>query len=314
MTTRTWNGSTAALTNPADWTPAGAPQPGDTLVINAGTARASHLHLNKLNIELNGPVANAPVLELDGVKIGADTTIALSNDTPPVFNFTAAADIIAAGRNLNAGTILSAPNTPFNVTATLTIDIVPGAHGRPGTLVNQGTIGENYVGTLLIHGAPHTQLVNDGTLKLSGQATLAAAIDGCGTIDIGPDIIAGPLLFVPALTVDAPVGHGQTLQFIGPSSGGGGEVTLTDPGSFHALIRNFINAPDPFTPGLDDESITLAGIDVTSFSYKGDATHGVLTLDAGGSVAARLRFAGDYTTSSFDVATSAAGSTITVHP
>ena len=69
MTTRTWvGGGNDQASNPADWSPAGAPQPGDALVMDSGT------------INVAGNALAGDRLSLD--KNGATYTINVSGNTP----------------------------------------------------------------------------------------------------------------------------------------------------------------------------------------------------------------------------------------
>ena len=333
MATRTWNGGSDQLFHKAAWNPAGAPAPGDTLYIGTGTASASWTVLSGLQIYLNGQYlgltvpppapAPAPVLRLGQTIIAADTTISLGGTFGTGPN---TATIDAEGFNLNFGTItntaMKSAGPPDGPPTTLTID-VGGRSG--GTLVNEGTISVTAnifaPSTMIIHGDSRgSTLLNDALISSRGIIKLDIDVIGKGNIAFGAVFSRthdGPL-GGPTLEFERAVSQGQTVDFKASVAGpigtdSHGALILDDPAKFHGLIADFTNTGGGFGDVHPDE-IVLSGEDITSFSYRGNAAGGELTLREGCRTVAHLRFAGAYTTDDFQITHLTTGSVIETKP
>jgi hypothetical protein len=314
MTTRSWNGGTARFGAPDSWTPPGSPASGDTLFVGSGTAHAAWTVLSGLNVFLQtAPGAPAPsgspTLRLDEVVIGPDTRITLGGTQSSGMN---TATIVGGGVNWNRGTVDATAFVglgPNGTASTLTVQV-------PWLLVNTGTLEATPgafapLSTLVLTGG-HTGLVlNQGLVETDGIVRLDLDVLGLGTLGLGPTISESTLgpLAGPTLEAVDDVGTGQTVDFAWGGSDSHGTLMLDEPSTFHALIANFIASTDNVS-ALHTDQIALPGLNVTAFDYAGSGAGGVLTLQAGGQTVAQLRFAGSYTTSSFEVVHPTATSSI----
>lgn len=268
MATKTWTGAQSAdSSDPANWTPSGVPQAGDSPVINSGT-------ISLIGDNLNGDTLTAtPGASID-VGAGSDLKIQgeLYNQQPPSDPITV--DLAAGGTadiawdeyatvvvNATGGTLSSemyegAEQINIASGATLTAETISDDNAAltisgPGTLDVAGVVGAHWIG-----------------LALS-----PAAIIGNGTIT-GP----GPV------TIDSAVASGITLTMTYE----GDPVVLDKPWNFDGAIVDTDSYP---VASARTETVTLSGLEATSYT---DA-NGVLTLYQGDAVEAAYRVQSDYT-------------------
>ena len=115
-------------------------------------------------------------------------------------------------------------------------------------------------------------------------ASAVTSGDGLGALNVGA---TGTLEF------DAAVDATHGVDF----AAAGGTLALGDAGEFSGTLSDFIVS----------DAIDLLGQAITGLSYSGSTTSGVLTVTGAGGTIAELSFAGDYTTSSFSVASDGHG-------
>ena len=277
MTTKTWDGSNNTFTTAADWSPSGAPQPGDTAVINAGTVGIANATLNGLVIDLNGTAGSAPALDLSDSALGADSQLVANADG-------GVTTINAAGAVLNAGLIsFTGPSD-----ARFTTSLINGSDGSPAVLHNTGSIAAIGASPNFVTTDAGQTLANDGAISVWNPsndvqfAIIGPAITGNGSIMLDA--------YAQAELVHD-VGAGQTVQFFNNGIGNS-SLQLDDPADFHGTIAGFAAT----------DTITLRNTPFTSFNYAAtDAGSGVLTLTDNGATVASLAFTGSYQTSDFNL-------------
>ncbi len=280
MTTRTWDNSVNLFTSAADWTPQGVPQPGDIAVINGGTVTAPGL-LAGLNIQVTGNGTTVPTFFLADASLSSTTNLTLNNaasfgvGTPVTLNL--------VGRSENDG-VLTLLGSVIRVNAS------PDANNVGGTLVNTG-------GFNLVNSSPQVfassgsaTIENDGSFSVWNasntfqEPVFAAAVTGTGVIVLTPN---------GRLDLSQAVGSGQTFRFDGGASAGS-VLQIDSSAAFQGSISGFSSG----------DAISLTNTPENSFTYTStDATHGVLSILNGSTVIASLGFAGSYSQSSFNVAT-----------
>jgi hypothetical protein len=263
-----------------------------TLPIGSGTTTFRRTVLNTTAIRLAGRPADAATLYIDGVVLGAGTTVTTTNLAGDLGQYAFAGTLRAGGWNINRGTI-TATSSDFQRTATLDIDIVNSARPNAASpiFVNAGTVACNPMGIVDVHAdAPGSTLRNLGLISVAGHATLGTKVDGTGTIRLETAIPLHGFTATPELTTTAGIGAGQTIAFLG-----GDVLRVGDLANFHALITGFSGA---LTAGALDR-IELTGHDITSSVWKSNGGQGTLTLLEGTSVAGELRFAGSFAAAPF---------------
>ena len=131
MTNRTWvGGGNNQASNPSDWSPTGAPQPGDTLIISSGTMDVSGKALagDTLDLSVTGNTAN---IYLKG-DIAA--TAHVTEGSLHTFGGT----IRFVGSNLFSSHATAVFNS--NLTGSATLDII-GAGGMGSSVEVNGNVG-----------------------------------------------------------------------------------------------------------------------------------------------------------------------------
>lgn len=203
MTVRIWNGASAPLTTAADWSPAGAPQAGDSGVVAAGQVQADGMALDGFTLRLDGSGANPSSLEMTGGSLGAGMR---------VITTTGHVGTLALG-----GTVDHAGHISAGAGAAL------GLHFADVTseLVNTGVLAAASGGALASNGG---QIVNNGVIVANGGVlNLNTQITGAGKI----------LVNGGNLTLGQIVGSFQTLNL------NGGGVTLDQPFRFLATVAGW---------------------------------------------------------------------------
>jgi hypothetical protein len=304
-TTRTWTGGTNDIFRPEAWTPAGRPQPGDTLIIGPGTAlapadaEATSRSLIDLTILLDdgpGPVGSPflPTLSLSNTVIGHGTLI--ENRLPSPSFGASESEVIAVNRTVrNLGTIAENPGAPIG--NTLNIDI--GCHGN---LINEGTISGTTISNLNIEGGIGSRLVNDGTI--SGQGTtmdVGVPVLGDGTFDMSrganPGSNSGT---APTLEFHQSVDAAETIRVNDTT------LILDVPLKFLATIDDL--SVTPAGQFATDSSVVLKGRHATDLVFRND----VLTVRDGQQSIAHLRFSAGLNASDFLLTDTTAGSRIAI--
>src|SRR6185437_10798752 len=168
--TRTWFGGSDTFANPADWTPNGVPQAGDTAVVTAGSAAVPLGFADGVNFSLQGTSA-APA------EIGFRTAGAYSIGTLHVFGVDQI-DIGTGGQKvaLTTGGIHTSGGqlriTEFISGSTLAI------HGN-SSLANGATLDAHLIGTASL---PHGPVENDGTMTVNASTLAVGQLTGEGIV------------------------------------------------------------------------------------------------------------------------------------
>jgi hypothetical protein len=141
-------------------------------------------------------------------------------------------------------------------------------------------------------------VTNNGTIKAAtGTIEFASLVAGVGKFTIASGTV---------LQFDAAVAKGSTVAFATKT---GGDLRLLDSQEFGAAITGF--------GGIRADEIELRDINFNSgsfsMSYRGNSTHGVLTV-ADGSHTATLDFFGKYTLGNFHASSDPFGGTLIVDP
>ncbi|RYF21737.1 MAG: hypothetical protein EOO77_05475 [Oxalobacteraceae bacterium] len=179
MTTKAWHGTTGRLSNPANWSPAGAPISGDVAIINYGTVSAvADDFVPDLTIQLLAG-GLSPTLIVSSATIQATDQIAISSG--PGSNAT----LEIMGAVNNAGLISLGGS---NKLGTDVIGLLDSSSG-PTTLTNTGIIG--LFASINNLGSNANTLVNNGVLStyspqaLTWEASVNVSITGSGVIRVG---------------------------------------------------------------------------------------------------------------------------------
>jgi hypothetical protein len=251
MVTRVWiGGGSNSANNPADWSPTGVPQPGDSLSMSAGTIDVTGGSLAGDSLALIPP-AIAPF----------DATINLTNDAINlgVGNQSFAMQAIGAasprfiggnGVGLSANVMLSA-----------------------SSLVMTGTVG--FIYGFNVGGTG--RIVNDGTVTLT-NSKIGTDVSGSGTFDLtryhdGPG----------NTEIVGSVGAGLIFDLEGEGGSFPANLTIDNPFTFQALIE--VNPPSLPDIAVGGDTVKLAGLSATSYTFTDDT----LTLFNQDSVVTRLR-------------------------
>ncbi len=194
MTSRTWIGAlTASFTDAAAWTPAGAPQNGDSLTIQDGNPIATDVTLAGENIYLGGtnltpgPAISAvpgailsgipgvegttapnPTLSLIGSTIGSDTTIVVP--AVPRFFFRGALPAPDSATLFITGGSTTEPYAPLPVSENDgTIETAGSAFARGGTL-------DLSIGNAVLENRGAIEASEGSSIVLFGYAILPQAV------------------------------------------------------------------------------------------------------------------------------------------
>jgi len=278
MAARTWlggRGNNAATA--ADWSPNGAPQPGDTLTMTHGT----------INIGANNP------LGAGWLTVTGNATVNLTNTTGDRLNFTGAYQhpVLKDTVNLaNSEVWITGHQANITIKASgyshlFMYPDVPRGANLSATINNTGVLDGVFSGY-------SSYRINGGILQNDSQAsatvpwTFGSSGAGFGgtTATINADVIgtggwflstehgsAGKLEFMQS------VGEGQTVN-LGDGAYGWSTLQIDKPGQFHGAIG--FNAPDSV--------IDLPKLAADSYSY--DAAAGTLDFWHGDTLLAAIRF------------------------
>jgi len=267
MTARTWLGGRGNNASDArDWSPNGAPQPGDTLTMTHGT----------INIGATNP------LGADWLTVTGNATVNLTHTTGDHLSFIGPAPIYAP----NIKDTLNLVSSDVTITGTwadLTINASGNSHLSLGPNNRLGEISAKIKNTGVLSGHLSGYMdyrIDGGQFNNEGStggwdgntAIINSQVIGTGkwtlTTDHGS---GGKLEFMQS------VGAGQTVD-IEDGARGWSTLQLDKPGEFHGLIT--LNAPDSV--------IDLPKLAADSYSY--DAAAGTLDFWHGNTLLAAIRF------------------------
>jgi VCBS repeat-containing protein len=209
----------------------------------------------------------------DGTLDSATQTTTLNITAPVVVTITAGQPL-----NLNGDTLVAS-----------SIEIESG-----GILSGFGTV---IAGVIENNGRIQSQSNNGLTITISGSIT------GTGSIEIKNN---------STLTLEGPVGSGQTVLFsVDPGGGAATTLVLSDPSHFDAQILDFHGSDQIEFPTIDSGLATRTWVDN---GVAGDNTGGTLTI-SDGTTTAVIHFAdGDYTIDNFKLDDDGSGGTLLKDP
>ena len=266
--TRTWiGGGNNNASNPKDWSPAGVPQPGDTLQQMGGQ---TPLTMNVRGNDLAGDTLNflsgsAPVTMNMSHKAVADVNVGIQAYGGDTFNLK---------QHSALSTTVSGASQVVNITGSdhfstvgdverLSVNVAPHSTWT-------GSFSLTGDSTLTATGGSHSEFINDGPSELSYQsaAVLDLPVLGKGSFS---------LVFHGYLTFSNSVGADQSVSMAGdPFS----HVVIDHPNEFHGSITL---GDGSIVAG---ESIDLMGLATAdSYTFKND----MLSIFAGKTVIDTLR-------------------------
>ena len=271
MTDRTWiGGGNNQASNPADWSPTGVPQPGDTLFI-----------LGSYN-------ANPPngTINISGNDLAGDTLIAGSVTTHSIVTINLSHRATLNLSTLQQGVVVIPQSTTINVNgdATLIGDTLNGYDNTQTINIGNGTLNVSAIDVM----DTSTTTINrsgDGKLKLRGTVS----DDSTSTIAVNVPVTgSGTFGDGGSMTFSNSVGAGITVEFSSASS----MLTLDRPKQFHG------------TATLDNGEIDLNGlVKADSYTFQKD----MLSIFSAGKIIDTLRLV---STIPFDVEKTASGVTL----
>jgi hypothetical protein len=217
MTDRTWTGAASNdASDPGNWSPAGVPQPGDSLTLG-GFGR---------------------VVDITDDALAGDTLNVMAGLTQSPNTFNLSDHAVA---NLDLGTSYGSV-TVVNVSGRDTLSENQGVSNSVTVNLEAnadlfGNFNSTRYSSLKISGAENATFHNNGSDNLDGTtATIDAKVAGTGTFNIsfGPDASTGSVEF------GGFVSRNQTVELTGganpPYPIRTSKLTVDDPGQFHATV------------------------------------------------------------------------------
>jgi hypothetical protein len=239
MTTRTWVGGSAGNDgmNAANWSPAGAPQHGDTLNMVTGTLALKGSNLAGDPLHLTTDVGTGPItLDLNGDRAALEATGSANFGDELTINVAGHDSLKADDLAPINGVVNIAANSVLTATGDMHF-IYTGAINGPGTLTNNGTIA-------MADGSISANVNGRGTLNLHRYH------DGTGGVTISGGISSGQTV---QLQQDATF---DTL------------TTLVHPGTFHGAL-DILPPTGAFSQA--DSRVMLDGVHATAAQQNGDS-------------------------------------------
>ena len=296
---------------------------------NLGLIDASVGTTLTVNVALPSGLANfaygtltAGTYEADaGGTLDLKTNGVIINDAATLILDGAGTDIIA-GYNTSSGQYVPIQSSLSEITAKGTLELDAASYTTGGMLTVAGMltlVGDSLfaAGTLYItsggeaylseavpgfeQGLSATHIINDGKIFADalggGVAAISGAVTGSGTITLGPavttiDRFGHPTTTIATVDLRDAVSNGLAY------TDGTGVFILDSPNAVTGAFQNFTAGDSIVLPGI-------AGSSVTSFSYAGSGSSGVLTVNEGGTTL-HFNFTGSYTTADFALSTDGA--------
>jgi hypothetical protein len=210
MTDKTWIGGFHHndARNPHNWSPNGAPQPGDNLLLPSGST---------ISIQDND-LQGDPLVISSASQLTGPTTLNLSHH----------ADVTLTGSGPITATIKGTDTLNLNDdnTTIATVNLASHAHLFGNFRMNGGS--------LTIAGAEHSRFVNNGAdFIVGGRAVIDADVVGSGAFTVTS--VGTPLHhFLGFLEFGGLVTSGQSVSLDGSSS-----VRIDQPREFHGTVQGF---------------------------------------------------------------------------
>jgi hypothetical protein len=255
MTTRTWVGGSSgnSASDPANWSPTGTPQPGDSLFMNAGTINVSDNALANNVLTLNSEDGTTINLDDASAKIqGASSLTGIGfNVNATGFN---ALNILSPEPGLTSPSVDLSAHSFLLLSGDLDFFSYNIQGGSGSAIINQGTLSYLAAGTQII----------DTSLLGKGAVDVTRGHDGPGGVEVNG--VVGPRQTFDLSTTD----FTATLQ-------------IDHPREFFGLVNIEPVAPVSSEP-LD---VVLQGVTATSYDIRND----LLLLFNGGKITDVLRLA-----------------------
>jgi len=240
--TRKWIGGTDDNNagNVANWSPNGAPQPGDTLIVgDSTTIKVSDNDLagNTLSIDYPPNGGPTPLIEVHNADLKLNATQEVTGGS---------LTIDASGHDQ----ISFLQPEPMIFTPTINL-----ADKAQVTLT-----GDNFFFEYFFHGGPGSEIVNNGTLFYNQSGSIIdTGLAGHGVVNVNRAHDGGAML-----EVNGKVGQGQTFDL--SSNTFSATLLIDQPKVFDGLVDV---QPDPINE-FDIASVILKGLHATSFDIKDD--------------------------------------------
>jgi hypothetical protein len=295
MTTRTWiGGGNNRASNPLDWSPTGAPQPGDSL---EAEGQGGALTINVRHNDLAGDEFTALGVSLTAnlthnatmsafVGFGGSATFNVSGHStlsffstrdPTMVNLSQNSTLTVEGVDRTTATI----NMSGRDTANLGLNVVDNVGGYIVNLSHRAewtgtlkfsTTGASLAASVTVNGGANTFFNNDGNSAVV-QATINADVVGNGSIDVD-SVMIGSGSYTGKLEFMQSVGRHQTVT-------DNGVVQIDQPREFAASIT-LATTPAGNSPA----QIDLEGLaNADSYTFTND----MLRLFSGNKVIDKLR-------------------------
>jgi hypothetical protein len=283
MTVETWFGGIGEYRAASDWSPAGVPVAGDSIVLGTGTLDIKNENLIGIPITM-GSYYGATIKLHDSIlgNIGFTTVPTPTGQIEGNHTFDISNHAILAGTistDVSGGTEF-ADHTTINIDASSQLRNIGNIELTP----QEGA-------TLDVTGGAGATLVNDGLIEPESGPDIAIKIGpdvlGFGTMEFGVAAPEPGSLWSGTAEFEGPVAAAQTVEFSGALGATASDLLLQIdlPAAFAATIANFSRT----------DTIELKNTTVTSDVFK----NGTLTLKDGSHPVANLHFSGNYATSDF---------------
>lgn len=259
-----------------------------------------------LNLKTNGLITtDSATLILDGA--GTDTIASYNPSTGHYVPIETSLAQISAKGTLELAAASYVTSGTLSVAGLLTL--VGEANFSAGTLYitsgGEAWLSDAFPGEAMTLSATH--LINSGKIFVDavggGVATIGGAVTGAGSITLGPAVTVIDRFGQPVTTAASAELTGSVSNSL-TYSDGTGTFILDNPGAVTGAFQHFAAGDRVVLPHVALSS-------VTSYSYAGSASSGVLTVHEG-STTLHLAFSGNYTTADFAVSTDGASGGVAI--
>lgn len=268
--TKTWDGSSGSFYSAAHWSPAGAPQAGDTAIVGAGIVSAVNGSLRDITLEIGSTSASQRPTLLASNEILGPVQVYQPISGPPILQYhTTYAEIrvtnnVVAARGINVGTTdITGRGVPGNLLMQF---------GSGGRLDLAGGLLAQAGSSVTITGPANSGLVNNSTIaEVGANIDVYIGVHGHGTFTLDESkFFASSLTFHGGVAageqVDVDVGSlylAKPLEFLGSiSETVAGRVVLDNTVATSASYANGILTI------LDDHSV-VAALHINNVGWSG---------------------------------------------
>ncbi len=276
MTAKNWNASYGLFSSGANWTPGGAPAPGDTLDVPSGVPILFNQTFGSASVASSIGLTSTDASQPSKL-VAWNTTLTnvTINNTPfysgPVGQWPANYTTPRHGVLLVGGTTTNDGGTITSERYVITgqpiydnsLDIVVAPQS---TLINKGSINAGLEDTTTVSGYGGSALENDGRILANGgKVTISTDLTGTGSVEA-----SGGSRSPGSLELGAAVDAGQTINLTF------GSLQIDQPASFLGQVA------------LGRGGVVLEGLQAQSWDLSGNAME---FFDAAGAVIDTLRLA-----------------------